>query len=379
MNNKDSEIIKDIRFPLTFIVVMQHCMGSVYYDFEWTNLSGSDIYNIIKILLSGSFAAIAVPAFFLISGFLFFNKIEHFDLSVYKSKLSSRLRTLLVPYILWPVFVVPCAILIIIAQIHLGKLPSETIHNYLSSIDLNCFFWDHQRQYTEQVNLFNMHALKTKPFLGTFWFIRDLILMVLLSPLVYVFVKKVKGIGIALLTVLFLLRLWPEISLTLSAVYFFALGAFLSINGRHIYTSNKATRVFLYAISSVSLCAIVATSNISPFWSYQLEPLYTISGTLAFINITYYIKERRWKIPNHPILSDSSFFVYAFHHDIALPLGFFISKGIFMGCEEPFIKTIEYIITPCIIYGICIMAYMIMKRFMPKLLNVLTGSRAKKS
>ena len=43
MNNKDSEIIKDIRFPLTFIVVMQHCMGSVYYDFEWTNLSGSDI------------------------------------------------------------------------------------------------------------------------------------------------------------------------------------------------------------------------------------------------------------------------------------------------------------------------------------------------
>lgn len=88
MNNKDSEIIKDIRFPLTFIVVMQHCMGSVYYDFEWTNLSGSDIYNIIKILLSGSFAAIAVPAFFLISGFLFFNKIEHFDLNVYKSKLS---------------------------------------------------------------------------------------------------------------------------------------------------------------------------------------------------------------------------------------------------------------------------------------------------
>ena len=46
MNNKDSEIIKDIRFPLTFIVVMQHCMGSVYYDFEWTDLSGSDIYNI---------------------------------------------------------------------------------------------------------------------------------------------------------------------------------------------------------------------------------------------------------------------------------------------------------------------------------------------
>ena len=78
MNNKDSEIIKDIRFPLTFIVVMQHCMGSVYYDFEWTNLSGSDIYNIIKILLSGSFAAIAVPAFFLISGFLFFNKIINF-------------------------------------------------------------------------------------------------------------------------------------------------------------------------------------------------------------------------------------------------------------------------------------------------------------
>ena len=55
--------------------------------------------------MSYGLCASAVPLFFLISGFLYFKGCEsQFGLKDYMAKNRKRLRTLLIPYLLWNIF-----------------------------------------------------------------------------------------------------------------------------------------------------------------------------------------------------------------------------------------------------------------------------------
>ena len=84
-----SSAISWMRFPLIFMIVLLHCYCAINsYGhpsfFQWVYPFG---------LLFGE---TGVPAFFFISGFLFFLSSK-----VYAQKIKSRVRTLLVPYVFW--------------------------------------------------------------------------------------------------------------------------------------------------------------------------------------------------------------------------------------------------------------------------------------
>lgn len=374
MTKTDSSIIKELRFPLTFIVVMQHCMGNVYYGFDWADLSGADYYNIVKLAFSGIIALIGVPAFFFISGYLFFNKVTQYDLGVYKKKLKSRFQSLMIPYLLWPIIIIPMVIAVMWIKIKFTGAEGS-ISDYLASIDIKHMFWDHQRSLTEQVNLLGMQTLKTKPLMGTFWFVRDLIIMALLSPLVYLFVHRLRIWGIAILGALFLLRVWPHICLSSSSVFFFTLGAYLSLNDKSLYLENKTARYAIYLITAVAFVVTLILCGTSPYWCYQADPLFTLAGTLATVNIAYEYTKRGQSLFNRPLLSNSSFFVYALHHDVALPLGFFAGKMLFMHTTNAWLLCLQYFAVPIIIYAMCVVVYVMMEKWTPKLLGLLTGNR----
>lgn len=96
-----SKTINFLRFPLIVGVVFIHndissvTMQGIKYEFnnpEW--------YYYIIDFFSQVLSRISVPLFFFISGFLFFYH-ANFNLSTYKNKLKSRIKTLLIPYLLW--------------------------------------------------------------------------------------------------------------------------------------------------------------------------------------------------------------------------------------------------------------------------------------
>ena len=68
-----STVISNLRFPLIVLVVIFHLHGPEQFQ------NGKfDIYNNIASLYGADgIAKIAVPAFFLISGFLFFHNLKH--------------------------------------------------------------------------------------------------------------------------------------------------------------------------------------------------------------------------------------------------------------------------------------------------------------
>ena len=76
-----SQAIDLLRFPLAIAVIFIHMNPAVtpILTAEFPLLSGHGILNIIQIALSRVLSSVAVPCFFLISGFLFFNNFREWN------------------------------------------------------------------------------------------------------------------------------------------------------------------------------------------------------------------------------------------------------------------------------------------------------------
>lgn len=174
MFNEDilSKTIQFVRFPLIVGVVMIHsglenCINTADYP----------IFSTIQFLISRVIARVAVPLFFFISGFLFFYKVDTFTLHTYFSKLKKRFRSLLIPYIFWN-------LIILLGLWSLQTLfPSlfnreQLIREYGICDWLRCF-WN--------------GPVENVPINTALWFVRDLMVMCCLSPIIWILVKKRGG------------------------------------------------------------------------------------------------------------------------------------------------------------------------------------------
>lgn len=110
MNNEQenqllSQVISWLRFPLILLVVFIHCPGLPELC-PWIPITSVhdcmlNIYNVSRSLVNPGLTRIAVPMFFIISGYLFFANIKTLDKEAYTRKISSRIKSLLLPYLAW--------------------------------------------------------------------------------------------------------------------------------------------------------------------------------------------------------------------------------------------------------------------------------------
>ncbi len=92
--------IEYLRFICIGAVVLLHAVGAP--------VEGRDIiswrygiYDIIRIFFSEGICRVAVPTLFLISGFLFFTRLEKWSADIWANKLKRRAKTLILPYFIW--------------------------------------------------------------------------------------------------------------------------------------------------------------------------------------------------------------------------------------------------------------------------------------
>ena len=104
MNKTISEAISLLRFPLACMIVLKH-----YYTPDISaDIFGGNVYNFVGIFAEKVFTAVPVHLFFMISGYLYFNKCtlhEGFNKEVYVKKTRSRIKSLLIPYLIWNLLV----------------------------------------------------------------------------------------------------------------------------------------------------------------------------------------------------------------------------------------------------------------------------------
>ena len=100
-----SKTISFLRFPLIVGVVFIHFnlvkMGLSAHGVNYCAGYPDWFYHLIR-FFSEVLPSMAVPMFFLFSGYLFFYRTD-FDGVIYKTKLRKRINTLLIPFVLWNV------------------------------------------------------------------------------------------------------------------------------------------------------------------------------------------------------------------------------------------------------------------------------------
>lgn len=290
----------------------------------------------------------AVPVFFVLSGYFFFRGVGRFDRAAYGRKLARRSRTLLVPYLLWNLLPVMMVVGGNVFSIIVRGKSTDDLTAFLSGLyqdGLWHIWWD--------------KVSGTMPFDSPLWYVRDLMTVCILSPLVYLGWRWLRwGLATAL-AALWVSGLWTGVTgLSLAALLFFSLGASLALSGRWLTDLPKAAQVALLAATPVLfvLSNMVHEPWLGSLFTLLLCPFFL----LAFSKLIGGGKMAQ--------LSDSVFFTLALHNACVLV---FVGKLL----ERLPLGDLSYWIAPPLTLAVCIVLYYLLHRFMPRLMRVLCGGR----
>ncbi len=372
-----SETIKALRFPLTVGVVFIHFSLSKGLNIHGViyGLNNPTWFFFIINIISEVISKLCVPSFFFISGFLFFNK-TFFNKILYIQKVNTRVQSLFIPFILWNIIAV-------FSLLFKSNIPF--VSNYYPPIEikisleriLNTFFCNSNNS---GIIVFPPNfppPLDICPINIPLWYVRELMIMVLLSPLTYWIIKKGGKLSIIVLALIWyttplLLPKAHYFPMFIQALFFFSWGAFYNIhqiNFIHLFREAKYIFCILYFIIAMT-DALTKGST----YSLYIHTLGLLVGIPFVFIIASYIAEY-WNNRPKQILIDSCFFIYAFHSLFMNDMAKFVFKTLNIPESNSFIMLLFYLSVPIITTGICISLYSFIRSIMPHFCRLLIGNR----
>lgn len=352
-----------MRFPLIMMVVVMHGMGMHYYITSYPNymlIEGGEfnIYFFIKRLFY-NLSTLAVPVFYLISGYLFFAK--GFSKEIYTEKIKKRIWTLLIPYLIWNVILWTLTI---------------AFGQYRPS--LYQIFWSmNDETWYGGTNYLGYEFIPASaPINYPLWYVRDLMCLCVCSPLIYMCIKYLKIGIIVILGGVYISYVWPHIEFNSEGLLFFTWGGYLSLNNKLMQINNHY--LFCGGLIVTLMCGmILALSNgLVSEVGFYLRPYYTIIGTVLFLNIFLRIKSTKVSSLNKE-MAGSVFFIYVSHAVVIKILTasqFFLFGSITV--QNTFLAIlVDCVLIPPLIALIGIGVYFFIRKNLPWVTKILIGSR----
>lgn len=348
MESRQSTLIKAMRFPLIYLVVVVHVLEGTFLHVE-LNLRGWSVYHFFSEMVSHNLAKVSVSCFFFISGFLFFANMNEgeFSFEWVLNKWKKRLKTLLIPYIIWNLLSIAVQAGKSALFIRLGIGTS----NYFPSTDFIYNFW-------------------TGPANFPLYFIRDLMIMSIVAPFMYLLFKGSRWVGLALLGLLYISPLNPGIP-GMCAVFFFGIGAWMSIWKVDFISVCHKVKWPSLVLLLVSLF-IATIWNDSVYHEWLLRVFYPF-GLITFINAFDRLIDNKRVCNNLCALSEATFFIFA-AHEIQIK-GW--TKGLLLRIfgDGLFGSWISYLLVPVIVLIVCLGLYRFFNMIIPKTLAFACGGR----
>lgn len=358
-----SQTITLLRFPLAVLILLLHSS----FEHELRNgvsiFEGWDapVYHHIDYLFVQNICNIAVPLFFLISGFLLFFKDSTFTFEIYKNKLRKRFTSLFVPYIIWNVLVLLLYVAVqnIAPSMNSGRnklIADYTIQDYFMS------FWS--MSYVNEGGV-------SGPIDSPLWFIRDLMVMIVISPVIYWVVKKIKMVLPILLALAYIVGINTGIQgFSMTALAFFPIGACFGIMKLDFVGISRKFLKYSVLLYSILLLGIVVAmgSNSEQTFANRLAVLV---GVFMVIGIASLLEEK-YSCKISVFLTGSTFFIFASHSEI---LKIVIRLTSRMGIDNDWFYSIAYFICPMITLIILLAIYWALTKTVPKVASVLSGGR----
>ncbi len=348
--------LKLLRFPPIVGVIYIHAYESTisYANGTLGRADTNGLTDFIRTLISQGLARIAVPLFFLMSGYLFFASFRWSE-QTYTKKVLNRTRSLLVPFLIWNG--------IGLAVVALAQAIPAT-RPYFSG------FGSLIADYSAFQYLNALLGLKGYPIAYHFWFIRDLILLVLLAPVIAVILRFAFLPFLVTLYICWVADMWPIMAPGVVGLFFFSAGAFLAIKGTSLFALDRYGRVALVAFVPILL---VDTLWHDAWYNVFFHRTGMIVGVVAALYSTRLITHSTWLTNGIVRLGGASFFVYAAHEPflrIMRMLSFH-----FLPLDGPYTILLIYLLLPLLVIAVLLGCHTVLTSLCPRLLSVMTGGR----
>lgn len=356
MNEYLSQKIRVLSLILMVFVVYIHAYN-MSVNFQAETLYVAKGYNsLIQNFISWGIARIAVPMFFLISGYLFFFNIEAGEMDQLVRKIKSRMRTLALPFLLW-------SILGILFYLFLQTFPPSQ----------RFFSREPIRDYALGDYIYRVFA---DPVPYQFWYVRDLFILSVFSPLISWLLRNFSPRYLLIAFVLWFIE-FDYIIIRPESILFFSLGSLIAIRKLWIL-HYQIPLAYLQVFTAIWFLLIgiktyMSYLAIESFWIHNtLMKLSLLCGMLSlwgYLNLHKMNKSLlKWLL----FLSQYTFFLFATHEPL---LKIYKRIGYVLLGNSESVALLLYLIIPILLITTCILVGMALKKSLPKVYGALTGGR----
>lgn len=293
--------------------------------------------------IGNTIAQIAVPGFFMISAYLFY---RNFTMAQLWTKWNARIRSILVPFIVWNAlyylgYVIASRLPFISDVVGKGVIP----FHLLTAVD----------------------AVLHYTYNYVFWYLYQLILLILLAPVLYTILRErvlgLLAVGIMALCVYRRVEL-PE--LNMDALLYYSAAAYAALHGRsYVEKWHKKT-----GLSGLLLIFAVTAYRFAP------GPL----GDSAFATVLFrlIVPAALWMMVDEERLPEAkdwmkdNFFLYAVHFALVRLIN---KTAAILLPTALYMPLIIYLLMPAVVVVISYPAGVCLRNYLPRIWRLLNGGR----
>lgn len=349
ISNYLSNKLTVFNFLLILMVVLLHSQN---ISGRVSGFTPNNVFNIYFQTFISRLSSIAVPMFFSISGFLFFkNKLTA---KQYKKNLLKRFKSLFIPYV-----VVSFLGVVFIASL---QVPMSTRKYFSGELLLDASFPS------------ILKLIFLTPINYQLWFVRNLIVICLISPILYWVIKNTKFYFVLILLLAYVLsgNLVPYQLLT--TIAYFSLGGYFSIHEIKLHKNKIKFKYLCFLMITWSICIFSSIYLQSIDVGYMYVLYFSNNLGVLFVWFLYdYLVDEDFKISKYfKNLTSFSFFIYLFHEPF---LSIIIKLFFSLFGKTTLISLITYLLSPTIMIFLLMIVANFMSLKIKPLYNFLTGNR----
>jgi hypothetical protein len=313
---------------------------------DWTDLS-----LIAWRIVPHGFGRFSLYLLFILTGYLFFLTYTN-TLATYKDKIRKRIRSLIIPYVLWN---------IIAFFILTGSLKHV---------------WNSWGLY-DYINIFFYKMAGRRPMNFPLWYVQQVIYCLFLSPLLYALYRRLPWLSLPLFYGLYASTFYiDDLQIAIILRAFFMATAFMGLGGVIAMNRIRIAKHAIWdtAIIGVSICVSVwvntflANGNLATIYNLGLAPV----GAYALWALFRYLPER-W-IHFLAGFNSYSFLIFGAHVLILGPLSKLLLS--YYPWRGAWAKVAFGQLNMWITILLCIVVGALLKRFSPPVFKALTGWRS---
>ena len=338
-----------VSFILACLVVCIHTSAVDQYLIQLDG-RGRGLAEAVNTVFKSGVTIVAVPLFFMIAGASFFRDYKR---GMYLKKLKSRVRTNLIPFLLWNtiimLFYIVCSYTPLV-KFFLGREPFTITFKNVADAILFC-----------KCNV-------------VFWFILNLLIYVILTP---VFDLMTYNKPIALVSLLFALTLplyagkaLEYVHINADTVVYYLIGC---IAGKFYFDditkpSSKTVRIVSFAVCAVCLALqllhafeVLVLGKLE--WQIMVV-IFSVAFWFALDTLTENISVKRYM--------KYSFFIYAMHNEAQ---SVFVKIIYLLGPKKMWMFAPNLILSYTITIAFIILVAYLLEKYLPKVYSLLSGNR----